>query len=102
MTDDPRTIVVSAYVALTDMSAVPRVTEVFTRAAIGLALDGVNVNITLNTIDDDDEDGDDGPRAGPEPPRKWFERERDGSERLELGDLPTLTALPVFPAGEPT
>jgi len=55
--DDAPTIVVSATVVTASQEHAARAAEVLARSAAGLMLDGVNVSITMGTVEDDDEGG---------------------------------------------
>lgn len=51
-------LVISATVVTEDQNAATRAAEAFSRAATGLALEGINASVTMSTVGDSG-DGDD-------------------------------------------
>jgi hypothetical protein len=52
-----KAIFVSASVITSDQAQAARAAEVFARAVTGLALEGINVNMNIHQVDDEDGDG---------------------------------------------
>lgn len=50
-----KSLVVSLTVVTKDPDAAARAAEVMARAASGLALDGIDINLTLGNVDDEDD-----------------------------------------------
>jgi hypothetical protein len=56
MPEDPKSWMISVYCNTSDQNKLVRIAEVMSRAAVGLAMEGVNASVSINPLDEEIEE----------------------------------------------